>query len=91
MSSPDVSAVIQIENSTIKRSKVKELLGVHIDYKLKFDIHAETICKKAKKKLSSLSRITNYMEIPKRRILMNAFLKLRLTTALLFGCFTAAV
>ena len=91
LSSPDVSAVIQIENSTIKRSKVKKLLGVHIDYKLKFDIHAETICKKAKKKLSSLSRITNYMEIPKRRILMNAFLKLRLTTALLFGCFTAAV
>ena len=50
LSSPDNSAVIQIENSTIKRSKVKKLLGVHIDYKLKFDIHAETICKKSQKK-----------------------------------------
>ena len=47
--------------------------------------------KNLKKKLSSLSRITNYMEIPKRRTLMNAFLKLSLTTALLFGCFTATV
>ena len=44
-------ALIQIENSTIKCSKVKKLLGVHIDYKLKFDSHVETICKKAHKKL----------------------------------------
>ena len=36
LSSPDYSAVIQIENSTIKCSKVKKLLGVHIDYKLKY-------------------------------------------------------
>ena len=35
----------------------------------------ETICKKAYRKLSALSRITNYMELPKRRILMNAFFK----------------
>ena len=72
---PDGSAVIQIENATPKCSKVKKLLGVHIDYKLKFDIHVETICKKAHRKLSVLSRITNYMELPKRRILMNAFFK----------------
>ena len=39
LSSPDDSSLIQIENSTIKSSKTKKLLGVHIDYKLKFDIH----------------------------------------------------
>ena len=75
LSSPDDSPVIQIKNSAIKCSKVKKLLGVHIDYKLKFDIHVETICKKAHRKLSALSRITNYMELSKRRILMNAFFK----------------
>ena len=91
LSSPDDSALIQIENSTINYSKVKKLLGVHIYYKLKFDIHVETICKKAHRKLSALSGIRNYMVLPKRRILMNAFLKLSLTTALLFECFTAAV
>ena len=42
--SPNDSALIQIENSTIKCSKVKKLLGVHIYCKLKFDIHVETIC-----------------------------------------------
>ena len=47
LSSPDDSVVIQIENSTKKCSKFKKLLGVHIDYKLRFDIHTETICRKA--------------------------------------------
>ena len=91
LSSPDDSSLIQIENSTIKCSKVKKLLGVHIDYKLKFDIHVETICKKAHRKLSALSRITNYMELPKRSIRINAFLKFSLTIAPLFRCFTAAI
>ena len=31
--------------------------------------------KKALRKLTALSRITNYMELPKRHIFMNAFLK----------------
>ena len=75
LSSPDDSSLIQIENSTTKCSKVKKLLGVHIDYKLTFDIHVETICKKAHRHFSALSRITNYIELPKRRILMNAFFK----------------
>ena len=75
LSSPDDSSMIQIENSTIKYFKVKKLLGIQIDYKLKFDVYVETICKKAHRKLSALSRITNYMELPKRRILMNAFFK----------------
>ena len=46
LSSPDDSALIQIENSTIKCSKVKKLLGVHIDHKLKFDIHEKLFVKK---------------------------------------------
>ena len=75
LSSPDDSALIQMKNSSIKCSKVKNLLGVHIDYKLKFDIHVETICKKARRNLSALSRIRNYMELPKRGIFMNVFFK----------------
>ena len=55
LSSPDDSSLIQIENSTIKCSKVKKTI--------------------THRKLSALSRIANYMELPKRRILMNAFFK----------------
>ena len=35
----------------------------------------DTICKKIHRKLTALSRITNYMELPERRILMNALFK----------------
>ena len=33
------------------------------------------ICQKADKKLNAFARVTNYMELTKRRILMNAFFK----------------
>ena len=68
LSSPEEDAAIQIEKSTIKCSKIKKLLGIHIDFELKFGTHVDMICKKAHRKLNALSRITNYTELPKRRI-----------------------
>ena len=68
-------ANIQIDNTTIKCSKSKNLLGIVLDNKLKFDKHVENICQIASKKLNALARVTNYMELPKRRILINAFFK----------------
>ena len=46
LSSSVENAAIQIVEITIKCSKVKKLLDIHIDYKLKFDNHVETIYKK---------------------------------------------
>ena len=68
-------AIIQIANTTIKCSKSKKLLGIVLDNKLKFEKHVENICQKANKKLDALARVTNYMELPKRRVLMNVFFK----------------
>ena len=80
-------ANIQIANTTIKCSKSKKLLGIVPDNKHKSNKHVENICQKASKKLNALTRVTNYMELPKRRILMNAFLKLGSIVVLLSGCF----
>ena len=66
---------IQIANFTAKFSKAKKLLGIILDKNLKFDMHVESICQKANKKLNALARIANYMELPKRRILLKAFFK----------------
>ena len=66
-------ANIQIANTTIKCSKSKKVLGIVLDNKLKFDKHVENICQKASKKLNVLARVTNYMELPKRCILIHAF------------------
>ena len=71
--------------------KVNKLLGIYIDYKLKFDTHVDSICKRIQRKLTAFSRITNYMEISKRHFLVNAFLKLNLTTELSSGCFIVIV
>ena len=63
-------ANIQTANTTIKCSKSKKLLGIVLDNKLKLDKHVENICQKASKKLNALARATNYVELPKRRILI---------------------
>ena len=73
LSSPEENAAIQIEESRIKRSKVKKLLGIHIDYKVKFKTGVDSICKTIHRKLIAVFRIVNYMALPKRRILMSAF------------------
>ena len=62
---------IQIENFTIKSSKVKKLLGINFDK----NFNVESICQNANRKLNALARIASYMELPKGRILMNASFK----------------
>ena len=46
-----------------------------IDNKIKFELHAGNICQKVNRKLNALARLTNYMEPPKRCILMNVLFK----------------
>ena len=72
LSSFEEDAAIQTDESRIKCFKVKELLGIYIDYKFKFDTHADTTHKKSHRKLA---RITKYMELPKRHILTNTLFK----------------
>ena len=66
-------ASIQIASTTIKCSQSGKTLGITLDNQLKFDKHIENICQKASRKLNALARVTKYMELTKRRILMNAF------------------
>ena len=70
-------ANIQIANTTIKNSKSQKLSGVVFDNKLKFAIHVGNICQKANRKLNALARLTNFMELPKRRLLLNEFFKVQ--------------
>ena len=63
----------QISETVIHNSQSKKLLGVTFDNNLKFEKHINTIFQKANRKVNALARITPYMELTKRRILMNAF------------------
>ena len=64
-----------IGNFDINNSKSEKLLGVKFDHKPSFDDHISELCKKASRKIHALSRVASYMNISKRRILMNAFFK----------------
>ena len=64
---------IKVKDYIIKDSDYEKLLGVTVDANLNFNCHLETILKKASKKVHVLARITPYMSIPKRKLLMNSF------------------
>ena len=80
------SATIKIGEHTILNSYCEKLLGVKIDSQLNFKNHLETIIKKASRKVHVLDRITPYMCISNRKLLMNAFLRLSLATVHYYGC-----
>jgi len=50
-----------------------ELLGVTIDSQLKFESQMSMLCSRANKKLSALTRILNFLDLQKRKILLQSF------------------
>ena len=83
-------ANIQISNTTINCSRSQKLLSIVFVNKLKFHRHIENIYQKPNRKLKALARMTNYMELPEKRTLMNAFFKANSIIALLSGYFIPA-
>ena len=66
------SSEIKIGNSLIKSSNCEKVLGVKINTKLTFDDHKD-MCRKANNKLCALGRVTLYVGLGKRKLLMNSF------------------
>ena len=62
---------INIGEFSIENSDFGKLLWVKIDRKLMFDCHVSDMCKKANRKINALARIAPFININKRRILMN--------------------
>ena len=72
--SPYRTKSIQIQSSCIKASSSEELLGIKINSNLTFHDHTISLSSKANKKLSALSRVSTYMGINKRRILIKSYI-----------------
>ena len=64
---------IKLHDHTITNSKKKNLHVIIFDDKLKFQYHIENLCKKASLKLSALSRVAPFVDLPQKKILFNAF------------------
>ena len=65
---------VKIEKEIIKNSLQEKLLGIVIDNRLTFEPHAKNLCKKVGQKLHALATIANYMDISKKRSIINAFI-----------------
>ena len=74
LSDPNPNFSIQVDQYSISNSNNEKLLGVIIDNKLSFNEHVAGLCKNASKKLHALARVSNYMNMEKRRTIMNAFI-----------------
>ena len=71
--STNKSIGVDIGNYTIDNSEYEKLLGVKIDVNLNFSDHISDLCKKASRKISALARVTPFMVLEKRKLIMNTF------------------
>ena len=56
-------------------SPKQKLLGVVIDRDLSFDGYVSSLCRKADKKLSALTRLSHCVSLKQRRVLMKSFIE----------------
>jgi hypothetical protein len=52
---------IQIQNNILSCEETVKLLGIDIDYQLKFDQHISNLCRKASQQLNVLKRLGSYL------------------------------
>ena len=63
-----------IDGNVIESEGNQVLLCITIDSNLSFNKHINNLCKKASAKLNALARIAGYLDFPKRRLIMKAFI-----------------
>ena len=69
-----------VNNLKIKSSDCEKLLGVKFDSKLRFDQHITDLCRTASRKINALARVTPFMNLSKRHLLITPFLRHSLIT-----------
>ena len=59
----DKTRKLTIYENEIKTTKFAKLLGVEIDYQIRFNEHTSTLCSKAVTQLNALYKLHNRMQI----------------------------
>ena len=65
----------KVGRAKIWESPKQKLLVVVIDRNLNFNEYVSSLCRKAGKKLSALARLSHFMSLKQRRILMKSFIE----------------
>ena len=69
----DCKLCIEMDKMVITTVDKVKLLGVIIDSKLKFDGHVKSLCLKANRNITALSRVAKMVDPPKYKLLCNSF------------------
>ena len=80
---------LEINGKTTISSTEVTLLGINIDWKLKFNAHVKNLCKKARQKCGAIIRLRNKLEVDKNLCYTTVLFYHNLDTALIYGCFMA--
>ena len=65
---------LTIDNQTIKSVPLAELLGIHLDDKLNFNLHISNICRSSANQLNALIRLKSYLNFHAKRVLINSYI-----------------
>ena len=65
---------LTIDNQTIKSVPSVELLGIHLDNKLNFNLHISNICRSAANQLNAFIRLKSYLSFNAKRVLINSYI-----------------
>ena len=65
---------LEVGSEEITCEKVITLLGIQIDYELKFDLHIKNLCRKASRQLNVLKRIGNNLSKLNRLTIFHSFI-----------------
>ena len=65
---------LTIDNRTIKSVPSVELLGIHLDDKLNFNLHISNICRSTANQLNALIRLKSYLSFNTERVLINSYI-----------------
>ena len=75
-SSNCIDHCFNVDNVVISLEHDVDLLGINIDYKLKFDKHITGLCRKVSAQLAVLNRFKNILSTDVKLKLYNAFIPL---------------
>ena len=74
LSDVDNDLNIEVNNKSISNSSCEKILCVNFDNEHNFNTHISKLCKKAGQKLHALARVSNFMSVNQKKLIMDAFI-----------------